>query len=226
MAAVTDERAMEIAETRRSMWFWRAVRRLIRLVANPFFRVKASGVEHLNLPGPLLVAPVHRSNLDSPLVGALGQRRVRCLAKRSLFSNPVFGWVVSALGAFPVDRGTADRDAMGSAQRVLEEGHPLLVFPEGTRQQGNAVGELYEGVVFLASRTNAPIVPVGIAGTEAALASGSKFPTRTKVRIVIGEPMYLDVDGGRMKRSARRRATDELRQRLQAALDEAVAGSQ
>jgi hypothetical protein len=68
-------------------------------------------------------------------------------------------------------------------------------------------------------------VPVGIAGTGEALASGSKFPKRTKVRIVAGEPMVLETDGGRVKRSARREATLELQRRLQAVLDEAAAAA-
>ena len=225
MAAVTDDKAMAIAESRRSLWFWRFVRRLLRMTLHPFLHLEARGVEHLNRPGPLLIAPVHRSNLDAPLLGALGDRRIRCLAKRSLFTNGVFGWIISALGAFPVDRGTADRDSLASAQRVLENGHALLVFPEGTRQVGYQVTELFEGVVFLAARTGAPIVPIGIAGTGEALASGSKLPKRTTVRVVAGEPMVLETDGGRMKRSARREATLELRRRLQAVLDEAVAAA-
>ncbi len=225
MAAVTDDKAMAIAVSRRALRFWRLVRRVLRMTLFPFLRLEARGVEHLNRPGPLLIAPVHRSNLDAPLVGALGDRRVRCLAKRSLFTNGAFGWVISALGAFPVDRGTADRDSLASAQRVLENGQALLVFPEGTRQVGYQVTELFEGVVFLAARTGAPIVPVGIAGTGEALASGSKLPKRTTVRIVAGEPMVLETDGGRMKRSARREATLELRSRLQAALDEAAAAA-
>ncbi len=225
MAAVTDDKAMAIAVSRRALRFWRLVRWVLRMTLFPFLRLEARGVEHLNRPGPLLIAPVHRSNLDAPLVGALGDRRVRCLAKRSLFTNGAFGWVISALGAFPVDRGTADRDSLASAQRVLENGQALLVFPEGTRQVGYQVTELFEGVVFLAARTGAPIVPVGIAGTGEALASGSKLPKRTTVRIVAGEPMVLETDGGRMKRSARREATLELRSRLQAALDEAAAAA-
>jgi 1-acyl-sn-glycerol-3-phosphate acyltransferase len=225
MAAVTDDKAMAIAESRRSLWFWRFVRRLLRMTLHPFLHLEARGVEHLNRPGPLLIAPVHRSNIDAPLLGALGDRRIRCLAKRSLFTNGVFGWIISALGAFPVDRGTADRDSLASAQRVLENGHALLVFPEGTRQVGYQVTELFEGVVFLAARTGAPIVPVGIAGTGEALASGSKLPKRTTVRVVAGEPMELETNGGRMKRSARREATLELRRRLQAVLDEAAAAA-
>lgn len=229
MAAVNDERALAIAASRGAWWFWRGVRRLLRMTVHPWLRVDVSGVEHLRVDGPLLIAPVHRSNLDAPIIGAMGDRPFRYLAKRSLFANGLFGWMVSALGGFPVDRGTADRDSLAAAQAILAEGHALLVFPEGTRQPVGDVGELFEGVVFLAARTNAPIVPVGISGTGEALGSGRKVPRRTKVNVVVAEPLRLEVpDGERLGRSARREANAELTRRLQGALDaaNAVAGAQ
>ena len=71
-------------------------------------------------PGPVVVAPTHRSNLDVPIIGSLSRRRLRYLTKRSMFKGGVITWFLSANGAFPVDRGTADREALAIAQRQLE----------------------------------------------------------------------------------------------------------
>jgi len=222
MAPVTDEQALEIAARRTALWFWRAVRRLLRIVLHPFFSLKVVGREHLEVPGGAIIAPSHRSHFDAPLVGSLTVNRMRSVAKRSLFKTRVFGWTISALGAYPVDRGTADRDSLATSERMLNEGNQLLLFPEGTRQVGETIGELFEGMVYLAARTGKPVVLVGIAGTEEALPSGAKRPRRSKVRIVVGEPRYFGVDGP-MKRSERKAATLELHTELQGLYDQALA---
>ncbi len=198
-----------------------ATRSFIRSAIFPYFRVTVRGREKLNLPGPLLVAPVHRSNLDSPLVAALSERRLRVLAKESLFSLKPFAWYISSLGAFPLKRGTADREATRAARLVLDRGEPLLVFPEGTRQAGRQIGELFDGTIWLASKTDATIVPVGIAGSGEALPSGTKVPRRTTIAIVVGEP--LPPPEGRLNRRELSERTEEFGRRLQAAMDQAYA---
>ena len=78
-----------------------------------------------------------------------------------------------SLGSFPVRRGEADLDAMRVAKEMLEGGECMLVFPEGSRQEGDAIGEIYDGTAWLASMAKVPVVPVGIAGTEVAMPTGS-----------------------------------------------------
>ena len=216
-----QQRAQRIAARRSSMWVYRSVRRTIMVVLYPYFRVRRRGGEHLDIEGPVIVAPVHRSNLDTPLLAGLGHRRLRALSKESLFSNRYFGAFLASLGAFPVRRGAVDREAMREAVRMLEAGEQIVVFPEGTRQSGTGVGEVFDGMSYLASRTGAAIVPVGIAGTEAAMATGTRLPRRVRVAMVAGPP--IRPPEGRMTRPQMSRFSEEIRERLQAAFDEAQA---
>jgi len=218
---LTEDEAIALGDSRAGMGFYRTTRVFLRLFLLRPYRVEVEGRDRLDLAGPVVVAPVHRSNFDAPILGAISIRRMRYLAKRSLFKGRALSWVMSALGGFPVDRENADRGALASAQRLLEQGDAVLVFPEGTRQSGDVVPELFEGAVFLASRTNAPIVPVGIHGSEGALPPGKRLPRLTRIRVVVGEPIHLEAEGGRMRRSARQQATADLRVELQRLYDAA-----
>ena len=219
--AKTQEWALATGRRRSSLVFYRVVRFLIRTVAFRWFRLQARGAEHLALPGPVIVAPVHRSNLDSPLLAGLTQRRLRALGKESLFVNPVSAWVCAALGAIPLRRGEADREAMRSARHILDDGEMMIVFPEGTRQTGDQVAGVFDGMSYLASKTGATIIPVGIAGTETAMPSGVRIPRRNRVAIVVGEP--IPAPQGRVSRPALTAFSQEVAERLQASFDEAIA---
>ncbi|MYB04672.1 MAG: 1-acyl-sn-glycerol-3-phosphate acyltransferase [Acidimicrobiaceae bacterium] len=216
-----QQRAQRIAAKRSSMWVYRFVRRTIMVVLYPYFRVRRRGGAYLDIEGPVIVAPVHRSNLDTPLMAGLGHRRLRALSKESLFSNKYFGAFLAALGAFPVRRGAADREAMREAVRMLKAGEQIVVFPEGGRQTGPRVESVFDGMSYLASRTGAVIVPVGIAGTEAAMATGTKLPRRVRVAIVAGPP--IRPPEGRMSRPQMSLFSETVRECLQEVFDEAQA---
>lgn len=201
------------------MWVYRTVRGAIRIVMFRYFRVEHRGREHLNIEGPVIVAPTHRSNLDSVMLAGVGDRRMRALAKESLFSRRVFAWLIAALGAFPVRRGGADREAMRAAVQILEAGEQMIVFPEGGRQTGPAVAGVFDGTSYLASRSGAAVVPVGIAGTQEAMPSGARFPRRTRVGIVAGEP--IRPPEGRPSRRQLAEFSDLVTERLQQVFDEA-----
>jgi len=196
--------------------FFRAVRGFVRIFLFRWFRMRVEGHERLQLKGGVIIAPTHRSNLDGPLVGSSSHRRVRYLGKDSLFRPAAAGWAMRSLGSFPVRRGEADLDAMRVAKEMLDAGECMLVFPEGSRQEGDSIGEIYDGTAWLASKAGTPVVPVGIAGTEVAMPTGSKFPSRVPVTVVVGE--VLDPpkakDGKRVKRSDLKEWTEELRLRL------------
>ena len=98
-----------------------------------YFRMQRIGREHLPASGPLLLASNHRSFLDPFVIGTLVRRPVYYMAKRELFERRWQAWVLNALGAFPVDRGAGDGDAMATARAILERGDCVVVFPEGTR---------------------------------------------------------------------------------------------
>jgi 1-acyl-sn-glycerol-3-phosphate acyltransferase len=88
-----------------------------------------------------------------------------------------------------VNRSGADREALERCQAVLAGGEVLVMFPEGTRRSGPVVEDLKDGVAYLSLRTGAPIVPVGIGGSEAAMPRGSSFPRPRRVNVVIGPPV-------------------------------------
>ena len=219
MATELQTRAQRNAYRRSSMWVYRTVRGAIRIFLFRYFRVRHRGAEYLNIEGAVIVAPTHRSNLDSVILSGVGDRRMRALAKESLFSNRVFAWLIAALGAFPVRRGGADREAMRAAVAILEAGEQMIVFPEGSRQVGPAVVGVFDGTSYLASRSGAAVVPVGIAGTEQAMPFGKRFPRRTRVGIVAGEP--IRPPEGRMSRRQISEFSGLVSERLQQAFDDA-----
>ncbi len=182
--------------------------------------IRSEGVEHLKTAPPVIIAPVHRSNLDSVIVGALGERRLPTLSKASLFKFKPVAWWIAGLGAIPLDRDAADREATTAARKVLDSGQPLMIFPEGTRQSGQQIGELFDGTTWIAAKSKASIVPVGIAGTEEALPKGAKRIYRTTVGVAVGEP--LEMPEGRVSRPQLSKLTEELSIRLQAANDRAA----
>lgn len=222
--SAAQQKALAIASSRAGRAFRLCVWHLIRWVLYPYFRVRGRGAHHLQVAGPLILAPVHRSNLDSLMVAVQTRRMVYALAKESLFSPAPLGWAMAALGAFPVNRGAADRDALRSAQSLLEGGGAVLVFPEGTRQSGETVGSVFDGAAFLSARTGAPVVPIGIWGTEASMPPGARFPRRTHVALVTGEPLAAPTsETGRVSLAQRRAFTERLAVELQEVLDEARA---
>lgn len=223
---------MGVGERPSSLVLYRIVHRTVRLLIHPYLRVRADGATVLDRPGPMVLAPVHRSHLDTVLVATVCRRRLRALGKESLFRTPVVGYVCAALGAIPVRRGTADREALTTARRLLEHGEALFVFPEGgrftgaTEYENNTVQPLLDGAAWLSARTGAPVVPIGIAGTAHALGRGSSRLRRSTVHIVIGEPVPpppSDADRGRVSRRDLGNYTLRLRETLQHLQDHAVA---
>ncbi|MEM7324030.1 MAG: lysophospholipid acyltransferase family protein [Actinomycetota bacterium] len=225
MSAELREKALVRGDRRSSLAFYRVARGFLRLIVNPWLRLRAENTEVLNLPGPTILAPVHRSNLDSALLATKSDRRIRALGKESLFTTPGVSYLCAALGAIPVRRGEADRDALKAAKALLDRGESMIVFPEGGRQPGSTVGELFDGAAWLAGKTGARVIPVGIAGTGAAMPEGAKFIKRSTVAIVPGEPMEAPVgeNGKRVHRDQLAEFTARLQVELQKAQDRAEA---
>ena len=218
--AKSVEWAMRVQASRpAAVFYWLAVR-LLRLTVMPWLRVKKEGTHHLSTPGPVILAPVHRSNLDSVLVACSAKRRLRAIGKESLFTHPVFAWVNAALGAIPVRRGEADRQAMKASQEIIADGAMMIVFPEGTRQSGPQVQGVFDGTTYLAQKTGAPIIPIGIGGTEAAMQSGSKGIRRVRCSVVVGEP--IPAPTGRLSQPQRREFSENVVAELQKVFDRAI----
>jgi 1-acyl-sn-glycerol-3-phosphate acyltransferase len=169
------------------------VYRVLRTLLVPFFlvylRMERIGREHLPRSGPLLLASNHRSFLDPFVIGTMVRRPVYYMAKRELFEKRWQAWILNALGAFPVDRGAGDGDAMATARAILERGDCVVVFPEGTRVRSGPLGDPRRGVGRLALETGAPVAPIAVIGTEE-VRRGWRIRPR-KVRIRAGRPLLF-----------------------------------
>jgi 1-acyl-sn-glycerol-3-phosphate acyltransferase len=192
-------------------------------LAKSYFRLEIHGREHVPAHGPFVLAPVHRSNLDFILVSTLTRTRMRYMGKASIWKWRWGGKFVAMLGAFPVHRGSADRDALRTCLQVIENGEPVVMFPEGTRRSGPVVHELFDGPAYVAARTGVPLVPVGIGGSDQAMPVGSKLIRPRKIVLVAGEPIFPPAgDGsGRVRRRVVRELTEQLHSAVQTRYDDA-----
>lgn len=199
------------------------VRGAIHLYLLAWHRLEITGIENLPTSGAYIVSPIHRSNLDSLVISAITRRRMRYMGKESLWSTRPTGWFFSAMGGFPVQRGSADREALRAALTVVSRGEPLVMFPEGTRQSGPVLTEYFDGPAYVSCRSGAPIIPVGLGGTEVAMTKGSRIIRPVKITIVVGEPLHpeLPTDGGRVPRRAIREQSERLGEAIQELFDEA-----
>jgi 1-acyl-sn-glycerol-3-phosphate acyltransferase len=206
--------------TRFELFFYGVCRVVVYGFCRVFWRVEVKGRERIPA-GPFILAPVHRSNVDTPLASCVTKRRMRFMGKDSLWKNKALAKFWNTAGGFPVHRGTADRDALRTCRAVLAGGEPLVMFPEGMRQAGPAVCELFDGTAYLACQTGAPIVPVGIGGSERAMPKGAKFLHPVKVVVVVGEPIPPPTGAGRVPRRAISELTTRLHDEIQVLFDEA-----
>jgi 1-acyl-sn-glycerol-3-phosphate acyltransferase len=200
-------------------FFWS----LLWLACKAWFRFRVVGKQNLPAEEAYILAPVHRSYLDTPVGGMVTARRQRFLGKESLWRNRAAGRFLTIVGGFPVERGTADRAALRACQEVLERGEPMVMFPEGTRQHGPVVDPdlMHAGPAFVAARAGVPIVPLGIAGTDHAMPGGSMLIRPVRVVMVVGEPIRPPEVDGRIPRRMVDELTERLRVGLQGCFDEA-----
>lgn len=198
------------------------VRDILLILCKVWFRFTVSGTHHLPRTGAYIIAPVHRSNIDTPLSAFITRRRVRFMGKDSLWKQATIGKVLSLLGGFPVTRGAADLEALRRCVAVLDQGEPLVMFPEGTRRHGPLVHPLFDGPAYVALKRGVPIVPIGIGGSERVMRKGSKMIWPRKCHLTIGEPIAVENAGnGRTDRTRMAAITSELAERLQVVFDDA-----
>lgn len=187
-------------------------------------RIRVDGRENVPKTGGFVLAPVHRSYVDTPISAAVTRRRMRYMAKDSMWNNRQFGWLISSCGGFPVSRGTTDIEALKRCFLLLGQGEPIVMFPEGERKSGPIVQPLFEGAAYVAARANVPIIPVGIGGSERVMPKGARMIHPRKVRIVVGKPILpRQSEGSRTPRSEVKRLTEELHEELQRLFDIAEA---
>ena len=222
-AAAAPGRHQEFAiEPSRKMGY-RMLRRLFSLLLGAWFRPRVVGKENIPATGPVILTPVHRSFADFGFTAFCTKRKLFFMTKDSMWKNKQLGRLLLYVGAFPVHRESADREALQRAEEVLKRGQCLVLFPEGTRREGATIENLMEGATFLSARTGAPIVPIGIGASDLSMPKGSAIPKPFTIHVVIGPalPPPARTGGGRVSRSAVHAATEELVEKLQSVYDEA-----
>lgn len=201
-------------------WFYQPGAFVCGLLARLFFRARVEGVEHIPRSGAFILVANHCSNLDPPIIGwATGHkvgRVIHFMAKMEMRKWPVAGWLALKSGVIFVRRGEADRAAQKAALDALAAGRPIALFPEGTRSRDGHLKHGRGGAAFLAIRSGARLLPVGIAGTHRIFPGRSRWPHASRIVIRIGEPFHVShVPDGRLDREALAAATE----RIMAAID-------
>jgi 1-acyl-sn-glycerol-3-phosphate acyltransferase len=201
---------------------FRLVRALLLAVVRPVVRLRLDGVDRVPMSGPLVVVCNHLHNADPVLVSIAFPRPLHFMAKKEAFANPVIRSIILRVGAFPVDRGKADRAAIRRAEETLRQGIPVGIFPEGSRSRTGAMRRAQPGAALLALRSGAPVLPVAITGSERLPFDGGSRGRSNAPRdaagsggvvIRFGRPFVLprEIDG-------RRLSTEEATERMMRAV--------
>ena len=168
-----------------SFVYW-PVRFILRPAIIVYFRLRGLGREHIPAGGVILAAN-HRSFLDPFAIGCCLGRPIYFVAKQELFENPLIGWILNCLGAFPIRRGESDEESVKTSRILLQRGEPVVIFPEGTRIAAGSLGRPRRGVGRLALESGAPVVPIAVSGSERARDGYRIRPV--KVHIRFGAPL-------------------------------------
>lgn len=196
------------------------------------YRPKVEGKANVPRHGPVIFASNHLSFIDSIAIPVAAPRPVHFLAKASYFEGQgLAGWFARefflAIGAVPVQRGAgqAALDALEQQRLLLSEGRAVALYPEGTRSLDGRLYKGRTGVAFLALETGAPVVPVGLIGTDRVMPVGARMPSlRERVTVRFGTPLNLAHHGPASSGRARRVATDEIMAAIHALSGQELAG--
>ncbi len=165
------------------------LRTLSQLALLLFFDFRSDGSGNVPSRGGLILACTHESHLD-PIVIATGvRRRIGFVARKSLFKNAFFGWLIGELGARPFDRDETGVSELKGVFKLLSEGEALVFFPEGTRSKDGELGPLKPGIALLARRAGVPVVPVAVDGTFECWPRHQKMFRPGRIRVKYGKPI-------------------------------------
>ena len=197
---------------------------LTRFFFTLFARCQVEGKEAIPPKGPLIVVSNHISNADVPLLAMSLPRKLFFMAKGGLFKGPIASSILDGLGVHRLKREGTDVAALRWALRLLERDVALLIFPEATRSRTAPMNRAGPGVGYLALKTQVPILPVAITGTEGVSAMWRvPFPF-CRMNVRIGEPFTLPIIEGKLTRSLLEHATEMIMYRLASLLPERYRG--
>ena len=199
------------------MALYDATRVLTRGTIGTLCRPTVEGLENVPTQGPFIVAPNHLSFFDSVIVQALTPRPVSFFAKAEYFTGKgVKGKLMKSffesVHSIPVERGeqAASVQALKTLLEILGRNEGVGIYPEGTRSRDGVLYRGRTGVAWLALTTGAPVVPVGIIGTEKLQPAGKKGFKPAKFMLRYGKPLMFDKTGPDHALPARRAATDAI----------------
>lgn len=162
------------------------------IISRLICRVKVEGNRNVPQKGAFILASNHISDMDPFLVGTCITRKLNYMAKKELFANKFWNWMFRKWGAFPVDREKADISAIKEAIKLLNSGKGLLLFPEGGKRDGIENSKVQDGVGFLASKTQVPVIPVFIKGADKAMPKNAKFIKPADINVRFGEKISIE----------------------------------
>lgn len=195
----------------------------MRTALRTFAEWEVTGSENIPPVGPVIVVANHQSNIDPPLIGASFNRRPFFLAKDGIFKGKLITWFLRNYGAFPIKRHGLDVEAFRWALEVLSQDKPLVIFPEGTRSPGKMKKAL-PGVALLAVKTQAPLLPVGITGSEGIGPLWRVACPTGHIKVNIGQLFSLPVIEGKLGRAQLDGITTQIMQRIAMLLPESYHG--
>ena len=185
------------------------------------FSLRTEGAHHVPRSGPVLVVANHQSFLDPVPLGLAVPRRLIYLARKTLFRNPVFSWLIRSLNAVPIDQEGVGKEGIRTIVEQLKLGKAVLVFPEGERTMTGHMNPLKPGVHLLIKKAQAPVLPIGIAGAFDAWPRGRPYPIpaplfwppwKGTIAVSVGKPL----DPARLASLPREQVLHELFQAIDA----------
>jgi 1-acyl-sn-glycerol-3-phosphate acyltransferase len=214
----SDVKHTDVARTGESVTSPGAVGyRMAKAVLDPplrfLYNVHVEGLRHLPEQGGVILAANHRSFMDSIFLALTSPRPIVFVAKAEYFDNPMTRWLFRGTGQIPVRRGSPKgaREALAAGAEVLDRGGVIGIYPEGTRSRDGNLGRGNRGPVHLAKVTGAPIVPVGLIGTETVQRPDERVPRPFRtVTVRFGEARDIAHRVHGSTATALRRATDDV----------------
>jgi 1-acyl-sn-glycerol-3-phosphate acyltransferase len=203
--------------------FW-TVTYAIKGLTSLLCKIESDQLQQVPLKGPLILVCNHINFLDAPVAYThLLPRPLTGFAKAETWDSPFLGPLFSLWGAIPLQRGEADFSAMHKALEALEQGRIVAMAPEGTRSGNGRLRRGHPGIVTLALRSGAPLLPLVYFGGEAFQTNVRRL-RRTDFHFCVGRPFSLDMQGGKVTRLVRQHIADEIMYQLAALLPEAYRG--
>lgn len=164
--------------------FYNIIRFICNIVIHLLFKIRPYGIDEFPEHNGVIVYLNHKSMWDPVIIGCLLKRPIYFMAKEELFYNPLFGFIIRKLNAFPVKRGTPDRKAIRKALQVLDNKQVLGIFPEGTRSKDGKLLEPEPGVALIAAKSkDVVLVPAAIIGN---------YKLFSSIDVKFGKPISFD----------------------------------